>query len=125
MAEYIDREKLRNKVISVGRFFKSLEKTEETKALRKTITCIVNRIDKIPAEDVAPVKHGEWLDNTEYLTETEFNYDGFYYDSDYICCSTCNSNFNKIDNCTETFNYCPNCGAKMDLEEQNNARNSF
>lgn len=32
---------------------------------------------------------------------------------DEIICSVCRMNFNVIDNCTEKFNYCPNCGAKM------------
>ena len=32
---------------------------------------------------------------------------------DWIECSVCGANFNLIDNCTEKFNHCPNCGAKM------------
>lgn len=32
---------------------------------------------------------------------------------DEIVCSVCGANFNVIDNCTEKFNHCPNCGAKM------------
>lgn len=32
---------------------------------------------------------------------------------DEIMCSVCGANFNIIDNCTEKFDYCPNCGAKM------------
>ena len=32
---------------------------------------------------------------------------------DEIICTACGANFNIIDNCTEKFNYCPNCGAKM------------
>lgn len=35
---------------------------------------------------------------------------------DRVVCSHCKKEWNVIDNCTETFNYCPNCGAKMDKE---------
>ena len=48
-----------------------------------------------PAVDVAPVKHGEW-DKKPFLIGTS------YY------CSECGDNFG------EPYNYCPNCGAKMD-----------
>lgn len=32
---------------------------------------------------------------------------------DEIECSVCNEWFNILDNCTEKFDFCPNCGAKM------------
>ena len=42
------------------------------------------------------VNHGEWAED---------NY--------YVICSICDVHFNKCDNDTEWFNYCPNCGADM------------
>ena len=49
------------------------------------------------AADVAEVRHGEWgIEITEY--------------SNCMICSECNFGYPHID-----FNYCPNCGAKMDL----------
>ena len=54
-------------------------------------------------EDVAEVRHGEWE---------------FVQIDDCIICSECKNSWNVIDNCTETFNYCPNCGAKMDGERK-------
>lgn len=50
-----------------------------------------------PAADVAPVVHGLWV---EHLNEME--------------CSVCKRQWNYCDNDTNTFNFCPNCGAKMD-----------
>lgn len=58
---------------------------------------IAKAINSIPAADVAPVVHGQWLDN-----------------EDYMFCSICGIQWYYCDNDTETFNYCPNCGAKMD-----------
>ena len=53
-------------------------------------------IRKIQATDVAPVRHGKWLHRKN----------GAAY------CSEC-----KIDTIEDETNYCPNCGAKMDLED--------
>lgn len=56
-------------------------------------------VDDLPTADVAEVKHGHNLSNTP----------------SYFVCSLCG------DNCCDVytwepsqFNYCPNCGAKMD-----------
>ena len=57
---------------------------------------------RLDAEDVAPVRHGRWYQ------------DAIYYGEDGSPCI--------VDICTECgaygyyadFNYCPNCGAKMD-----------
>lgn len=59
----------------------------------------VNAIDNIPAADVRPVKRGKWLeyDDTEYFRAK---------------CSLCG---NWIDTRHGT-NYCPNCGAQMEVE---------
>lgn len=51
----------------------------------------------MPSADVAPVVHGLWV---EHLDEME--------------CSVCKRQWNYCDNDTNTFNFCPNCGAKMD-----------
>ena len=61
-------------------------------------------IDSEPAADVAPVVHGRWMDN-----------------EDYMFCSCCGMQWNYCDNDTEDFHYCPNCGAIMD-GGQNNER---
>lgn len=58
----------------------------------------LDNLKNAPAADVAPVVHGVWLDD----------------DGDYLVCWNCRKRWNYCDNDTETFNYCPNCGAKMD-----------
>lgn len=65
-------------------------------------------IEKQPASDVQEVKHGQWEE--ERLVSGEIKY----------TCSKCGQVFQgeSLD-----FNYCPNCGAKMDgkVGEQNDA----
>ena len=55
-----------------------------------------------PAADVAPVRHGWWIEQEKYTF-------GVMY-----ACSICDNLI--LDN-GHSWNYCPNCGAKMDLEE--------
>ena len=65
----------------------------------------VEAIEAAPAVDAEPVRHGRWIDKTE---ERHGIYD-YRYD-----CSKCAHIF--WAGGVENFNYCPNCGAKMDLE---------
>ena len=53
---------------------------------------------KIPVADVAPVRHGRWIPFHSTAA------------GDIQYCSACEIG------CTWKPNYCPNCGAKMDLE---------
>lgn len=59
-------------------------------------------IEDMPAADVAPVRHGRWIEQEKYTF-------GVMYD-----CSICGSRI--LDN-GHSWNYCPNCGAKMDEKE--------
>lgn len=69
---------------------------------------IIRLIKQQVTVDVAPVVHGEW----EYIgTDTDKMEHVFR-------CSNC---ANRIGLDKET-DYCPNCGAKMDLEEKNEVR---
>ena len=56
---------------------------------------------KIPAADVASVRHGEW----EIVVGSNGN--------EYMVCTCCRVS----QDLTGVFTYCPNCGAKMDLED--------
>lgn len=74
---------------------------------KNTYAYIVVKI--FPIADVAPVKHGKWigkqLDNFRKYEVT---------------CSNCGwvgiENYDSYNEPSD-FNYCPNCGARMDLEE--------
>jgi DNA-directed RNA polymerase subunit RPC12/RpoP len=60
-------------------------------------------IEEAPAADVVPVVHGRW----EIKTDD--------YDCEYAKCSACGEEFYDAneDTIDITFNYCPNCGARM------------
>lgn len=63
---------------------------------------VADRMEMIPAADVAEVKHGEWIPQIEYNFEI--------HDDDLAgyCCSICGLFY------IEQHNFCPNCGAKME-----------
>lgn len=62
---------------------------------------IRQNIMDIPAADVAPVRHGRW----EIVIGSNRK--------EYMVCTCCRVS----QELTGVFTYCPNCGAKMDLED--------
>ena len=64
---------------------------------------ITEIFDSQPTADVVEVKHGKWVINRYPVSKKE----------DYNC-SICSFASNNID--ILACNYCPNCGAKMDIE---------
>ena len=63
-------------------------------------------IHKIQAADVAPVRHGRWIEPSR-----------LYYGAKQYECSLCYSDtFWKKHSITEKYPHCPNCGCVMDLE---------
>ena len=97
MAEYIERKML---------------KSEMTEAMCGTgyQQWAIDVIDRLPTADVVEVIHGKWEAG---------HYEGGIFDgTNFEKCSVCQFEriFEDIRFKT-TFNYCPNCGAKMDLKE--------
>ena len=85
MTEYIEREKVLSKAAPVAGCFSDMISAYD--------------VIMLPAADVAPVRHGRWEEAS---------------DGDGIVCPFCRTDFCTIIYDTEHFNYCPNCGAKMD-----------
>lgn len=75
------------------------------------VRAIMRKVDEQPAADVAPVRRGEWLN--------------FYGDYRTAECSICGnlyevifegeSNSMLFDAFKQFYKYCPNCGAKMEV----------
>lgn len=68
----------------------------------------IQELRELPAVDAVPVVHGRWIEYPLCL-----GYVGAY-SEDHIVCSSCKTVWSIIDNDTERFKQCPNCGAKMD-----------
>lgn len=87
MAEYIERERARHEC---KYFFKGDEKAQED---CESLLC------DLPAADVAPVRRGHWIKRGYACGKAEFE------------CSHCHETEWRAN---ET-DYCPNCGAKMEV----------
>ena len=87
MAEYIDRQE----VIETVAFY--IEDAD-------SIDHALNSIKSIPSADVAPVVHGKWEEDIQ-CSEC-----GWYMEDDVT-----------ISPMMVFFDYCPNCGAKMDGDD--------
>lgn len=63
------------------------------------LNAVAEEVDYIPRADVAPVVHGKWIEDHDYLKCPE-------------CGVMVKRDFTFFD--IGNWNYCPNCGAKMD-----------
>ena len=104
MAEYIDREALLKRRHGCKNDCSTCDFFLEEDSWCSGEVYVLD-ILRIPAADVAPVVHGEWVD------------EGFYADGSAkhaFHCSNCGHHI--IEWKDDTSNYCPNCGARMDGE---------
>ena len=99
MAEYIKRESIQKALKNV---------TDDPSCPLFLAAMIEQYIDQEPAADVVEVKHGKWI---EVQKENIWN--------DIVPvleCSACGKYTVGTRGIMTKSNYCPNCGAKMDLE---------
>ena len=95
MAEYIEREAISEEIRKY--YYKNPPNFSYGEGFDRGLDRAQRAILDAPAADVAPVWHGRWVDT----------------DSEFAQCSLCKYPVYAVWNQT---NYCPNCGAKMDLE---------
>ena len=97
MAEYIERAALMRRIKEIH-----CAGCNNYHGVRCRVCWVDDTLDYIesePAADVAPVRHGRWVEKEKYTF-------GIMCD-----CSLCE---NRILDTGHSWNYCPNCGAKMD-----------
>ena len=105
MAEYLDREAFKKSVEE--RYCKpcKAEKKDHNGCWCRAcwVDDMLDEVDCFQQSDVAPVVHGRWI------------HDGYRINGgiDWCHCSECG----KSDNFCARTNYCPNCGAKMDIKD--------
>lgn len=110
MAEYIEREAARTLIKNYGKGavadgMKTLDPVDD-------IISLAGGVDLIPSADVAPVRHGRWV---EKPCIKSFKYTNV----PVMECTECGITFcDIISNHQYLYHYCPNCGAKMNLEEK-------
>lgn len=93
MAEYITKEQ-------VAEWFRAYGHTDDGIPYDTLVDDIVD----MPAADVAPVRHGRWIEPPR-----------LYYGAKQYECSLCYSDtFWNKHSITERYPCCPNCGARMD-----------
>jgi rubrerythrin len=94
MSRYIDADVLIDDLIHNRSFYPAI---------------VASAIKNIPTADIAEARHGHWITEKEALEIDR-------YDLAFTCsvCGRCDWDCTE----SESFNYCPNCGAKMDGERK-------
>lgn len=80
-----------------------LIKTIEAICHPADLTDLKRIIKNLKTADVHEVKHGKWIESYD---------NSWHYD-----CPFCNDGYATINIDERPYNFCPNCGAKMDKEE--------
>lgn len=104
MARYIDADELYD-ILSL---FYDTEIVRKDKVARFIAEQTLFDIKEIPTADVQEVVHGEWKEVYD-INSQDYNSDNNWW----LRCSCC-QNHTKINFRKQRFDYCPNCGAKID-----------
>ena len=105
MTEYIEKAAV-EKFIEDG-----LNNPDKNKAFGHDAIEIMAEIHYMPAADVAEVRHGRWMTTDAY--------------PHHLYCSVCYKTYAKnakwVNELDLPTNYCPNCGARMEKEDEHEA----
>lgn len=111
--EYIEREAAKKKLVALYKAYDTDENHERKLALLE----IDLALRAIPAADVAPVRHGRWISDARARRGTVVRLDADGCPVDTCHCSECGDWLTASDEYPARGRYCPNCGAKMDGDD--------
>lgn len=111
MAEYIER----RFVVDAIAYMMATGFIEDRYITPQELQGLQDEMEKLPATDVAPVVHGRWIIEDSWTLDREGNRADTIHNH---LCSECRSSAlrNAFGNPKHS-DYCPGCGAKMDLED--------
>lgn len=101
MAEYIERNEIRKTYEKLTRSYVNGDSYIADWRLDEMI-------NSLPSADVAPVRHGRWDSSGKYRFQID--------NSVAVRCTECGYSLTEPEYRRCVWNYCPVCGAKMDLE---------
>lgn len=111
MKEYIEKAALKERFQKRLIWLKKDVHDEYSKGLYHGCETDMGLIDEILAADVVEVRHGRWLTTDAY--------------PHHLYCSVCYKTYAKnakwVNELDLPTNYCPNCGARMDKEDEHEA----
>ena len=100
VAEYIEREDVLKTLV-----YHRLGDQDSLDFIDVVLATAKKAVNRIPAADVVKVKHGRWRDECVVGFDKKF--------CTVFVCSACGKRYR-----TPGMNYCPNCGARMDKQEE-------
>lgn len=114
MADLIDRQAA---IDALDAPIYNIKGKDNAERMVEYLQTVIRRIKNLPPAEPER-KTGHWIEDAEsYYRAVNDKGGGVNEDTPYfmddIACSECLALFSVIDNCTEAFNYCPNCGADM------------
>lgn len=99
MTEYIEREAISEGIRKY--YYKNPPNSSYEEGFDRGLDRAQRAILDAPAADVAPVRHGRWIDKGEYAVCTE-------------CGGRSGIQYDGVEPISLMTQFCPNCGAKMD-----------
>ena len=113
MKEYIERTDVLNLLEKINPVdFGSMFDYSAHGAVRECLRDVCYGVEDIPAADVVEVRHGRWLTTDAY--------------PHHLYCSVCYKTYAKnakwVNELDFPTNYCPNCGARMEKEDEHETR---